>query len=594
MSSSSLHSSVSSTSRIPGAQLLSSAVLSPASFASAPTPSPPALVVLSPSELVQLLPSLKPLLRSPVVLQVSTAASNGDHSAVTALRSTGLPLLYSANQQQAGANALVAAHVAAQGRAVLHFGEFAADAISLGQNASVSQDWVLGAAAAAAAASSAQSNGKFANGSSNGHSHAASTADALLASFESAFGALPSSNAASAVTSSGSGSTVVLALGDVAALASSLPADVTLVSLNLYRPLSAQRIRQLVPSGTSNIVVLEQNYQKTAKWSPLFLDVVGAFADSDDEAQVPTILSATLGQVQDGNVAFKAIQGELDPQCFLQHAVAIGSSPITIGTVLSPSGSSAFTSATAVPPKHESTYTNLLNEVFGQRLWVANAPSSLFSSTSTSTISATSPEYALGHVLGAQKKREELRRTVREAVAAPGIDESAAKALTAWLQDDRSDKVVKAASDAAAKVASSSLRDAQFGRKSNWIIGSEAWSHDLGASGLHHALSTGADVNLLLIDTTPYTLPGEGPTPSQRRKDAGLYAMTYGNAYVASVAVYGDFSQTLRAFAEADAYKGPSIILAYLPGGENDSTRALEILKQTKKAIEIGTWPLLI
>ncbi|SCZ87774.1 BZ3500_MvSof-1268-A1-R1_Chr2-3g05242 [Microbotryum saponariae] len=584
MSSSSLYSSVSSTSRIPGAQLLSSAVLWPASFASAsaPTPSPPALVVLSPSELVQLLPSLKPLLRSPVVLQVSTAASNGDHSAVTALRSTGLPLLYSANQQQADANALVAAHVAAQGRAVLHFGEFAADAISLGQHASVSQDWVRGAAAAAA--SSAQSNGKVANGSSNGHSHAASPADALLASFESAFGALPSSNAASAVTSSGSGSTVVLALGDVAALASSIPADVTLVSLNLYRPLSAQRIRQLVPSGTSNVVVLEQNYQRTAKWSPLFLDVVGAFADSDDEAQVPTILSATLGQVQDGNAAFKAIQ----------DAVATGASPITLGTIPSPSGASASTSAVVVPPKHESTYTNLLNEVFGQRLWVANAPSSLFPSSSTSTISATSPEYALGHVLGAQKKREELRRAVREAVAAPGIEESAAKALTAWLQDDRSDKVVKAASDAAVKVASSSLREAQFGRKSNWIIGSETWSHDLGASGLHHALSTGADVNLLLIDTTPYALPGEGPTPSQRRKDAGLYAMTYGNAYVASVAVYGDFSQTLRAFAEADAYKGPSIILAYLPGGENDSTRALEILKQTKKAIEIGTWPLLI
>ena len=96
-----------------------------------------------------------------------------------------------------------------------------------------------------------------------------------------------------------------------------------------------------------------------------------------------------------------------------------------------------------------------------------------------------------------------------------------------------------------------------------------------------------------MIDTTPYTLPSEGEkAPTQRRKDAGLYAMTYGNAYVASVAVYGDFSQTLRAFAEADAYKGPSIILAYLPAGDDDSTRALEVLKATKKAIEIGTWPL--
>lgn len=109
---------------------------------------------------------------------------------------------------------------------------------------------------------------------------------------------------------------------------------------------------------------------------------------------------------------------------------------------------------------------------------------------------------------------------------------------------------------------------------------------------MHHALSTGADVNLLLIDTTPYVLPAGAPTSQQRRKDAALYAMNYGGAYVASVAVYGDFSQTLSAFAEADAFHGPSVILAYLPAGDDDSTRALEVLKNTKKAIEIGTWPL--
>ena len=204
--------------------------------------------------------------------------------------------------------------------------------------------------------------------------------------------------------------------------------------------------------------------------------------------------------------------------------------------------------------------------------------------------------------MGAEKKREELRSAVRAALAAPGIDEATAKKLADWLQDDRNEKVAAAAaaavsssSDSAASLAAIRSNNAAFARKSNWIIGSETWSHDLGSSGLHHALSTGADVNLLLIDTTPYHLPTEdSPAPSseQRRKDAGLYAMTYGGAYVASVAVYGDFSQTLRAFAEADAYKGPSIVLAYLPSGDSDATRALEVLKATKKAIEIGTWPL--
>jgi sulfite reductase (NADPH) hemoprotein beta-component len=233
--------------------------------------------------------------------------------------------------------------------------------------------------------------------------------------------------------------------------------------------------------------------------------------------------------------------------------------------------------------------------VFGDRLWVANSPSLL--PPTSSTVSTTSPEYALGHVLGAEKKRDELRSAVRAALAAPGVDEATAKTLAAWLGNDRNEKLAKAASAAvssstASASALAAVRSGEFVHKSNWIIGSEAWSHDLGASGLHHALSTGADVNLLLIDTTPYSLPTADSPPTQRKKDAGLYAMNYGTAYVASVAVYGDFSQTLRAFAEADAFKGPSIVLAYLPAGDQDTTRALEVLKATKKAIEIGTWPL--
>lgn len=280
-------------------------------------------------------------------------------------------------------------------------------------------------------------------------------------------------------------------------------------------------------------------------------------------------------------------------------AIKAGSNPFTIGIIPSPSLAAAASPVQL--PKHESTYTNLLTEVFGDRLWVANAPSLVPPKASSSAISATSPEYALGHVLGAEKKREELRQAVRAALASPGVDEATAKALAAWLHDDRSDK----AANAAVAAITGSQRpleeirrtlkheDAQFTRKSNWIIGSEAWSHDLGSSGLHHALSTGADVNLLLIDTTPYHLPSaDAPVPTQRRKDAGLYAMNYGGAYVASVAIYGDFSQTLRAFAEADAFKGPSIILAYLPAGDSDATRALEVLKATKKAIEVGSWPL--
>lgn len=118
----------------------------------------------------------------------------------------------------------------------------------------------------------------------------------------------------------------------------------------------------------------------------------------------------------------------------------------------------------------------------------------------------------------------------------------------------------------------------------NWIIGSDAWAYDTGLSALQTLLSTGADCNLLVIDTSPYP----APKTVQRKKDVGLYALNYGNAYVASIAVYGDYSQTVRAILEAEKFKGPSVVMAYLPGGEDDSLMALDVLKSTKKAMESG------
>ncbi|KAL8276986.1 hypothetical protein RQP46_010621 [Phenoliferia psychrophenolica] len=540
-----LYSSVYSTVRTPGAVLVPSPVLPSTAFVAGSA----TLLVLPPASLIQLLPSLKQLAASPIVIQVSTLASGGDHAPVLALRSSGLALVYSSSTEQAAANAQVAALVAASGRGVIHFGEFEATKV----------DWPVAAAAPAL------------NGA----------ATSTFSAFAAAYAATPAAHSRTS-TGAKAPSTLVLALGNTTSFASSLPQTVGLVSLSLVRPLSSALIRELVPKGTKTVVVLEQTYNKVGKWSPLFLDVVGAFAESDDDA--PVILSGTLGTVTDAPAAVAQIV----------VAIAASSNPFTIGTI--PTPASATSPSAITPPKHESTYTNLLTEVFGSRLWLANAPGSLLPpKAATSSIAATSPEYALGHVLGAQRQRDDLRTAVRAELAQPGLDDATAKALASWLQDDRDDKT---AADAQAAVAASKAPldqiraiDAEFSRKSNWIIGSEAWSHDLGSSGLHHALSTGADVNLLLIDTTPYELPSS-TSPTQRRKDAGLYAMNYGNAYVASVAVYGDFSQTLRALSEADRFQGPSIVLAYLPAGDSDSTRALEVLQSTKKAIEVGSWPL--
>ncbi|GAA5948800.1 hypothetical protein JCM3765_003905 [Sporobolomyces pararoseus] len=559
-----VYSAVYSTTRVQGATYVPSPIL-PSSTLSSSSSSSPILLLVQPEELLSLLPTLKQLAASPIVLQVSILQTK-DLALVLALRGSGLSLLYSNSQETAKANAAVAARVAGTGRGVVHFGEFEQEA-DLVQN-SVDSEWISG-----------QGQKVAVNG--NGVSHEQSS---VAESFSTAFSSLPSPLRATAQTQVGSESpkTLLIALGNTSALASSLPSDYSLVSINLYRPLSSESIRSLVPPSVETVVVLEQVHKKAGKWSPLFLDVVGAFAEEDDDVKMPKILSASLGEVSDAQTAIRSIS----------DAVAAGTTQFAIGAA--PASPAASSSKAIQLPKHEAAYTTILDEVFGDRLWLANSPKSLLPSSSAQ-ISSASPEYALGHVLGANEQREKLRQSVREVLASSNVDESLAKTLSAWLENDRDVKKTKAVISAleSSSSAPSSLEPSSFTRKSNWIIGSEAWSHDLGASGLHHALSTGADVNLLMIDTTPYHLPSDSSAPPQdRRKDAGLYAMTYGNAYVASVAVYGDFAQTLRALAEADAYKGPSIVLAYLPGGETDSTSALEVLKQTKKAIEVGTWPL--
>merc|ERR1711939_647404 len=98
----------------------------------------------------------------------------------------------------------------------------------------------------------------------------------------------------------------------------------------------------------------------------------------------------------------------------------------------------------------------------------------------------------------------------------------------------------------------------------------------------------GVNCNILIVDTSPYP----AAKTLQRKKDVGLYALNYGNAYVASVAVYGDYSQTVRAIVEAENFDGPSVVMAYLPGGEDDSVAALEVLKSTKRAMDSGYWGL--
>ncbi|KAI9464591.1 sulfite reductase subunit beta [Lactarius psammicola] len=201
---------------------------------------------------------------------------------------------------------------------------------------------------------------------------------------------------------------------------------------------------------------------------------------------------------------------------------------------------------------------------------------------------ATSPEFALGRVRGALEERNELVNAVWELLRDPKLPPETHSLLSRWvLVKDDSPLQDYISHPAAARILS--LRE-HFRVKSRWIIGSDAWSYDLGASGIHHATVSGLNVNTLILDTSPYTARNSSD-PSRQKHDIGLYAMNYGGVFVASVAVYSSYAQVLQALVEADKFDGPSIVLAYLPYTTEDTT-ALDLLKETKLAVDSGYWPL--
>ena len=143
-------------------------------------------------------------------------------------------------------------------------------------------------------------------------------------------------------------------------------------------------------------------------------------------------------------------------------------------------------------------------------------------------------------------------------------------------------------------------------RKSIWALGGDGWAYDIGYGGLDHVLASGADVNVLVLDTEVYSNTGgqmskstprgavakfaAGGKPSPK-KDLGLLAMTYGNIYVTKVAIGANPNQTVKAFVEAEAYPGPSLIIAYahcIAHGYN----LVHGYEHQKQAVNTGHWPL--
>ena len=356
---------------------------------------------------------------------------------------------------------------------------------------------------------------------------------------------------------------------------------VSFISVSLATPISHPRLLNLIPSSVTRVIVLEQVFHWHSKWTPLYLEVASAF----QQRQSVIVQAGVLGsssQVQPSDILK-----------LLQYSISSPSSRLQLGSV------PTSESITILPyvPKHEASYTKILIHLFHDRLEISNSPDLVASHGEV----ATTPEFALGRVRGQLDARAELISGVQELLEDGDLDPELHSLLSKWIL--AKDNGVKSKSLGKAIVENFvskpithplmkrilALRE-YFPALSRWIIGSDAWSYDLGSSGLHHAIASGLNVNILILDTIPYSSRNT-VDPHRRKHDVGLYAMNHGDVFVASVAVFSSYGQVLQAFAEADQFNGPSVILAYLPY-QSEDTSALDILKETKLAVDSGYWPL--
>jgi pyruvate-ferredoxin/flavodoxin oxidoreductase len=280
----------------------------------------------------------------------------------------------------------------------------------------------------------------------------------------------------------------------------------------------------------------------------------------------------------------------------------------------------------------ETPYLKLLSQMYGDRIMVANATgcSSIYGGNLPTTpwsvdangrgpawsnsLFEDNAEFGLGMRLALDHQRSAARASL-EALA-PVVGESRSRAILDAAQEDERGiaeqrervaelKTILAARDGDVEQNLLVVADALV-RKSVWIVGGDGWAYDIGFGGLDHVLATGRDVNVLVLDTQVYSNTGgqaSKATPRGAvakfasggkpigRKDLGLFAAGYGNVYVGQVAVGADNAHTVKVFAEAESWRGPSLIIAYSTCIAHGIDMASSMSHQTE-AVRSGFWPL--
>jgi sulfite reductase (NADPH) hemoprotein beta-component len=360
---------------------------------------------------------------------------------------------------------------------------------------------------------------------------------------------------------------------------------VGVISARLYRPWFGTILPNSIPKFVSKIAVLEQIHRQTTRWGPLFLDLLTCLRTG---AGSPTVVAYKLGYIND-KTASQALRGVVQN---LRSASPVQN--LSVGLESMPQNAEPKPEQ----PRVEAAYMKILNQLFGNRLHVANSLD--LPNAGIPTAVATSPEYGYGSLLARIEKRKAFIEKIEKLAKSTDFAmPQSTEVLSKWLLvvDDEAksaesaDEVVAALEADSALVAKELLEDKSLFRKeSPWLIGSDAWAYDLGNSGVHHVIASGKNINMLVIDSQPYS-EHAAQDAARRKKDIGLYAMNFGNAYAASVAVYSSYTQVLHAMLEADKFDGPSVVVAYLPYNKEDDS-PLTVMQETKKAVDIGYWPL--
>ena len=286
----------------------------------------------------------------------------------------------------------------------------------------------------------------------------------------------------------------------------------------------------------------------------------------------------------------------------------------------------------ACPGCGETPYAKLITQLFGERMYISNATgcSSIWGNSSPSTpytvnakgqgpawdnsLFEDNAEFGYGMLLAQNAIRDRLKKQVEKLVE-DNKDAAVVEAAKEYLDTfavgatngAATEKLLAALEGKTDEIAKDLLKNKDFlGKKSQWIFGGDGWAYDIGFGGLDHVLASGKDINVMVFDTEVYSNTGgqsSKATPTgavaqfaaggkeTKKKDLAGIAMSYGYVYVAHIAMGADMAQTVKAISEAEAYPGPSLIIAYSPCINHGIKKGMaKAQTEEKLAVEAGYW----